>query len=373
MIKIAFILGTRPEAIKLVMLINKMKSNSGFVPVVIHTGQHLEMINPVFELFGVKPDIALDLINNNKNLNYGLGYLLPLLETHLTETNPDLVIVQGDTLSCYAGALAAFNKKIQIAHVEAGLRTYDLSSPYPEEAYRQLVDKLSDYFFAPTESSKENLMREGKNGNQIFVTGNTGIDSLLFIKDLIIDESVKLNQIIKRIITKARNNDRKIITVTLHRRETSPANFKSIISALNLLSTSEKYTIVFPAHLSPRIRSVIDDVPLNQEHFKIIDPLDYGQFVALMMESDLIVTDSGGIQEEAPYLNKKVLVVREKTERVELDNSQTKICGYNTELIIDNIKEMIEADNITFLTPYGSGDASKEIIEILHQNFSTKP
>ncbi|MDK4793054.1 MULTISPECIES: non-hydrolyzing UDP-N-acetylglucosamine 2-epimerase [Acinetobacter] len=369
--KVLLVFGTRPEAIKMAPLVSQLQDNKFFFETkVCVTGQHRQMLDQVLELFDLKPDFDLNLMKPGQTLSDVTSGVLKGLEQVFEQWMPDIVLVHGDTATTFAASLAGYYHKIKIGHVEAGLRTGDLYSPWPEEANRKLTGVLADYHFAPTQSSYDNLIKENVDLDKIVVTGNTVIDALLQVKskiernnDLITQFSQKFNFLDK---------DKKLILVTGHRRENFGQGFLNICSALARLA--EEYPniqIVYPVHLNPNVQQPVNDLLSHIGNVFLIQPQDYLPFVYLMNQSYLILTDSGGIQEEAPSLGKPVLVMRDTTERPEAVKAGTvKLVGTDSSKIIENVIELIEDSNkyksmAEAHNPYGDGKAAEKIINFL--------
>jgi UDP-N-acetylglucosamine 2-epimerase (non-hydrolysing) len=365
-LKIAVIFGTRPEAIKLAPLINRLKEHpKRFAPVTIVTAQHREMLDQVLELFSIRPEYDLDIIKPRQTLAQITAGAMTGLDSILTEVKPDFVVIQGDTSTTFIGALAAFYHKIRVAHVEAGLRTRQKYYPFPEEINRHLTTVVSDAHFAPTAESRKNLLDEGISPETIWVTGNTVIDAL---QDVLRWKKDCAHPVLERV---AREKLRMVL-VTSHRRENQGKPQEQICTAL--LELAERFKdilIVFPVHLSPAVRDVV--LPRLRQHDRIVllDPTDYFETVHFMKASHLILTDSGGIQEEAPALGKPVLVLRDVTERPEgvvagtvrlVGTDASNIAGVVSELLSNpaSYRRMAEAVN-----PYGDGLASERILQAL--------
>ena len=359
--KILTIFGTRPEAIKMAPLVLHMSQNLD-VKVCV-TGQHREMLDQVLDLFKIIPDFDLGLMKQNQNLANLTGDILNGVTQILQYEKFDWVLIQGDTTSSMAGAMAAFYHKIPVGHVEAGLRTYDLESPFPEELNRQFTSKMACLHFAPTAESKHNLLKEGFSENNISITGNTVIDALKWV----LKHSAPINLALPFDLQQFR-----IILVTGHRRENFGEGFRKICEALREIAHQKPdVQIVFPVHLNPNLREPVYSILSRIPNLHLLEPLEYSQFVHLMKNSTLILTDSGGVQEEAPSLGKPVLVMRDKTERPEAEKVGTvKLVGVNRDTIIDETmcllnnteayRKMAYAHN-----PYGDGTASKKIMEAL--------
>lgn len=374
--KVSFIFGTRPEAIKLAPVINLFKQQPEFRTEVCFTGQHKEMVEQILPLFGIIPDIDLKLMTSGQSLSYFTGRALQMLSSYIEESKPDHIFVQGDTATVFAGALAGFFNQKKVFHVEAGLRTNNKFSPFPEEINRVLTGKLADYHFAPTSRAKSNLIKEGIIEEDILVTGNTGIDALLFIinkinKNLL---KVKLSNEVESIIAKAKG---KVILVTAHRRESFGNGFENICKAIKTIAQKyPNYYLIYPVHLNPEVRTPVFKHLSFLENVLLINPLDYLSFIYLMSQSKILLTDSGGIQEEAPSLNKPLIVMRETTERPEgVEVGCSKLVGTDTSLIVNSISELIESDekynNMSNLpNPYGDGNASRLILDFFKKSIS---
>jgi UDP-N-acetylglucosamine 2-epimerase (non-hydrolysing) len=369
--KILLVFGTRPEAIKMAPLIKEFqKYPESFETRVCVTGQHREMLDQVLKLFDIKPDYDLNIMAPNQDLYDITSKVLLGMRNVLKEFNPDVVFVHGDTTTSTAAAIAAFYQQIKVAHVEAGLRTYNLYSPWPEEMNRQITDRLCDYCFAPTEVSKNNLLQEKIDPNKIFVTGNTVIDALLMAVNIIQAKGLK-DQIIFEILNKGYEikKDRKYILVTGHRRENFGEGFLNICKALKEIAMRyPNIDIVYPVHLNPNVQKPVFELLKEIENIYLITPLDYLPFVYMMQHSYLILTDSGGVQEEAPSLGKPVLVMRNTTERPEaVDAGTVKLVGTDAFEIVENVTLLIENNSVynkmsQAHNPYGDGKACERII-----------
>jgi UDP-N-acetylglucosamine 2-epimerase len=374
--KILIVFGTRPEAIKMVPLIKEFKKYNDFEIKICVSAQHRQMLDQVLNLFEIKPDYDLDIMRANQDLYDISSRVLLGMRDVMKDFCPNVVLVHGDTTTSFVGALAAFYQKIKIGHVEAGLRTNDLYSPFPEEANRQITGVLADFHFAPTQSAKQNLIKENKNPNSVIVTGNTVIDALFLMIDKI-EKNVNLRDEITSILRSKYSNfgsERKFILVTGHRRENFGDGFLNICDALkNIAQNNPEIDIVYPVHLNPNVQKPVREILSNLSNVYLIDPLEYEKFVYLMSKSFFIITDSGGIQEEAPSLGKPVLVTRDTTERPEaLQSGAVKLVGTNKNIIIkeaqnlilqkDEFEKMSKANN-----PYGDGKASERIVEFLKE------
>jgi UDP-N-acetylglucosamine 2-epimerase (non-hydrolysing) len=378
--KIMLIFGTRPEAIKMAPLVLELlKYPNNFKVYICVTGQHRDLLDQVLDLFEIKPDYDLNIMNKGQDLFDITTKVLNGLKEVLSKAFPDIILVHGDTTTSMAASIAGFYFKIPIGHVEAGLRTNDLYSPWPEEANRQITARIAKFHFAPTKLSKENLKREGVLAENIYITGNTGIDALFTVTN-----KIKTNDILKSKIEKAIFNvgydcnriaTNKLVLITIHRRENFGESIIRIINAIKFLSL--KYLdvdFVFPMHPNPNVRKPIHEIfsdPISHENVFFIEPLEYLNFVYLMDRSYLIITDSGGVQEEAPSFGKPVLVLRENTERPEATLAGTvELVGSNYNLIIDKVSKLIDDQNYyisigKIANPYGDGLASKRITKVL--------
>ncbi|MEN5058243.1 non-hydrolyzing UDP-N-acetylglucosamine 2-epimerase [Sphingobacterium kitahiroshimense] len=368
MVRNLVIFGTRPEAIKMAPLINAFKNKEGYETKVCVTAQHREMLDQVLEFFDIIPDYDLDLMRPNQSLYTLTASIITELQVVLEDFTPDFVYVHGDTTTSMAASLASFYAGARVCHVEAGLRTFDKRSPFPEELNRQLTSKVADLHFAPTPLAKDNLLREGINPDSIFVTGNTVIDALLYSVDRVQSFSNDDIDVLEPIL----DSEKKIILVTGHRRENHGKGFLNICSALKeIANTHNNVQIIYPVHLNPNVQKPVYELLSGLDNIKLIAPLSYPAFVWLMNKSYLIITDSGGIQEEAPSLGKPVLVMRDTTERPEAVKTGTvllvgtdtdKIILEASKLLLDSAyyKQMSSLEN-----PYGDGSSSEKIIDII--------
>ena len=355
---ITIVFGTRPEAIKFSPLILELKKENFLRIRIILTGQHTEMVSQVLNLFKIKEDYNLEIMKNNQTLTHITSQILNKLKIEFTNNKPDLVLVQGDTTSAMASSLAAFYEKIPIGHVEAGLRTNSLINPFPEEANRRLISQISTMHFAPSKKAFDNL-RKSKVGGKIILTGNTVIDALFYVSK----NSLKnyLNDI------DLKNN--RIILATVHRRENWGKNIENIChSLIKILENNPDVFLIMPLHKNKLISKPIKKILLNHPKVKLTNPLSYEKLVEVIKKSTLVLTDSGGIQEEAPSLGKPVLVLRETTERIEaLEYGTTKLVGTDIENIFKNanllLNNEVEYNSMAkSINPYGDGTASKKII-----------
>ena len=364
-IKVLTIFGTRPEAIKMAPLIKELEKEDSIESIVCVTAQHREMLDQVLDIFNIVPDYDLNIMKKNQTLVDITSEALINLDKVIKKEKPDLVLVHGDTTTTLAGSLAAFYNKVKVGHVESGLRTYNKYSPFPEEVNRILTDQLSHIYFAPTEISKTNLMREGIYEGDIFVTGSTAIDALkMTIRD---DYS---SELIKKI-----GND-KILLLTAHRRENIGKNMESMFKAIKrILNEFEDLQVIYPIHMNPKVREVANKIFYGNNRVHMIEPLDVVDFHNLINKSYLILTDSGGIQEEAPSLGKPVLVLRDTTERPEGIKAGTlKLAGVEEESIYNCLKNLLSNKELynsmsKSCNPYGDGNASKRIVSIILSTF----
>lgn len=358
---ILLVFGTRPEAIKMCPLVNELKTRKNLNTLVCVTGQHRQMLDQVLAAFQVIPDYDLSIMKERQTLSDITVNILDLIGTVLDEAKPDIVLVHGDTSTTFATALSCFYKQIPVGHVEAGLRTYNIYSPYPEEFNRQAVGIVAKYHFAPTEMSRDNLIREGKREETIYVTGNTAIDAL--------KTTVRGDYTHEELIWA---NDSRLIMITAHRRENLGKPMHHMFRAIRrIMDEHEDVKAIYPIHMNPVVRKAAEDELLGCERIHIIDPLDVLDFHNFLARSYLILTDSGGIQEEAPSLGKPVLVMRDTTERPEgIDAGTLKLVGTNEEIIYQNFKELLE-NGKTYermaqaSNPYGDGRACQRIADIL--------
>lgn len=362
--KILVVFGTRPEAIKMAPIIKELERQNAEFKVLV-TAQHRQMLDGVLEIFDIKPDFDLNIFKKGQTLTDITVETLRGLEEVFKEYLPDVLLVQGDTTTVFAGALAAFYQKIKIGHVEAGLRSGNLYSPYPEEANRKLTGVMTSYHFAPTEGNRENLLREGFDDKDIYVVGNTVIDALHYaVRDDYKFEDDILNTL--------DYENKKIVLVTSHRRENIGRPMENIFSAVrDVLRENEDVEVVFPIHLNPKVREIAKRIFEGEERIHLIEPLEYLPFSNLMKRVSIIMTDSGGVQEEAPSLGKPVIVVREETERMEGVLANTAIlAGTKYENIYRSFTRLLHDkefyDQMAHaVNPYGDGTAAEKIVKIL--------
>lgn len=376
--KILIVFGTRPEAIKIAPLVKEFQKHPDlFETKVCVTAQHREMLDQVLELFEITPDYDLDIMKPGQDLYDVTSNVLLGMKPVLADFKPDVVFVHGDTSTTFAASLAAFYQQISVAHIEAGLRTGDIYSPWPEEANRQLTTQITAYHFAPTSTSRENLLKENVNDKNIIITGNTVIDALFLALDKIKSNKQLETDIIHHLaaLDYQLKEDKKIILVTGHRRENHGQGFINICSALKeIAQNNPQIDIVYPVHLNPNVQKPVKELLSDTENIYLIEPLQYEQFIYLMDKAYFIITDSGGVQEEAPSLGKPVLVMRDTTERpealeagtVKLVGTDTAIIGKEAQLLLDSPDEytkMSKAHN-----PYGDGKACEKIIKFFREN-----
>lgn len=365
-IKVLSIFGTRPEAIKMAPLVKEMKGRDNVECLVCVTAQHREMLDQVLSVFEIVPDYDLNIMKNGQTLSEITVRALQGIEDILQKTRPDIVLVHGDTTTAFVGALAAFYNRIAIGHVEAGLRTWDKYSPFPEEMNRQIIDRMTDLYFAPTEASKENLLKENIPVTKIFVTGNTVIDAMgKTVKEDFSHEV--LNWV---------NNDEKLILLTAHRRENLGDPMYNIFRAIKrIIEEFEEVKVIYPVHLNPKVREIANEIFSECERVKLIEPLDVLDFHNFINKAHLILTDSGGIQEEAPSLGKPVLVLRDTTERPEgIEAGTLRLVGTDEEKVYTEIKNLLTSkedyDRMSnSANPYGDGFASKRIVDAIIDYF----
>lgn len=359
--KVMVVFGTRPEAIKMCPLVKELKTRQNLDTIVCVTGQHRQMLDQVLQAFDVVPDYDLSIMKDKQTLFDVTANILGKMKEVLEEVKPDVVLVHGDTSTTFVTSLAAFYLQIPVGHVEAGLRTYDIYSPFPEEFNRQATGIIAKYHFAPTEVSKQNLLNEGKKDSDIYVTGNTAIDALrTTVKDDYTHEVLDWV------------GDSRLIMLTAHRRENLGQPLKNMFKAIKrIVDEYEDIKVIYPIHMNPLVRETANDILGNHERIRIIEPLEVLDFHNFLNKAHLILTDSGGIQEEAPSLGKPVLVMRDTTERPEGVAAGTlKLVGTDEEVIYENFKELLN-NEVSYekmskaSNPYGDGFASKKIADIL--------
>lgn len=357
--KVMSVFGTRPEAIKMAPLVKELEKREEIESIVCVTAQHREMLDQVLKTFDIKPDYDLDIMKKGQTLSDITGRVLKGLEEVIIEAKPDILLVHGDTTTTFAAGLAAFYQQVAVGHVEAGLRTYDKYSPFPEEMNRQMVDCFTDLYFAPTDLSKENLIKEGKSEEKIFVTGNTVIDAM----KTTVNEDYK-NDILDWA------SDSRMILLTSHRRENLGNPMRNIFKAVDRITKEfDDIKVIYPIHLNPKVREIAKEVFDGNEKVKLIEPLEVFDFHNFQKASYLILSDSGGIQEEAPSLGKPVIVLRDTTERPEgIDAGTLVLAGTDEENVYRITKELLTNEEkykkmSKAVNPYGDGHASERIVD----------
>jgi len=380
--RILTVFGTRPEAIKMAPVANALARTPGVECRVCVTAQHRDMLDQVLHLFHIKPDYDLDVMQSNQGLTHITAAVLSGMESVLDDFKPDRVLVHGDTTSTFAASLAAFYRKIPVGHVEAGLRTGNIYAPWPEEMNRKLADAIADLFFAPTEGSKKNLLREGIDDDRVIVTGNTVIDALFHVTKMIEDDDglrCSLRNRFPFLDSEQGATRRRMILVTGHRRENFGPGFERICQALATLSDRDDVQIVYPVHLNPNVREPVMRILGNRPSVHLIEPADYLGFVYLMSRCYLIITDSGGVQEEAPSLGKPVLVMRDVTERPEAVEAGTvTLVGTDGNKILNMSRRLLDdAAEYAVMSrahnPYGDGRASQRVVAAITGELEVEP
>lgn len=371
--KILTIFGTRPEAIKLFPVVQALSERNNLETLTCVTAQHREMLDQVLDIADIQPDFDLDLMKANQNLDDLTARLLTGIGKILDETKPGRVVVQGDTATAMCGALAAYYRQIPVSHVEAGLRSYNIYHPWPEEVNRKIIGTIADQHFAPTQTSADALKKENIPVEQIYITGNTVIDALLTTVDKFNDPSrldAKLAGLYEQF------SDRKIIGVTSHRRENLGDGLTNIAEALRTIAERKDIALIFPVHLNPKVRAIMQDSLGDLDNVAMIEPLDYPNFVSLLNHCHFMMTDSGGVQEEAPALGKPVLVMRDTTERPEgVEAGTAKLVGTDKDVILAEATRLLD-DEAHYLAmarahnPFGDGTASQQIADIIDKSLS---
>ncbi len=372
--KILIIFGTRPEAIKMFPVINELNKNKKYFDFKIClTGQHKQMLKQVLDFFKIKPHLNIKVMKKNQSLENLTSNIIKKIGIVIKKIKPDLILVHGDTTSSLATTLASYYNKVKVAHIEAGLRTNNLYSPWPEEINRSLISKIAQIHFAPTQIAKKNLKNEGIDKSKILVTGNTVIDTLLIASNKVFKSKNIMRKLEKKFSYIKKN--KRIILVTGHRRENFGKDFVNIFKSLKYIAEKNKnIIIIYPVHLNPKVLIPANKILGKVTNIKLIKPLDYISFIYLMHKSYLIVTDSGGIQEEAPTLKIPVLVTRKNTERPEaLKIGSAKLIGTNPKIIIKTINKLLNEKKsykkmLSLYNPYGNGHAAKKIVNYLKKN-----
>ena len=371
--KVMFAFGTRPEAIKMAPLIKTFQADKDFVTKICVTAQHREMLDQVLNIFDINPDYDLNIMKPGQDLFDVTANVLSGMKHVLSDFNPDIVLVHGDTTTTSACSLAAFYNKIKIGHIEAGLRTGDIYSPWPEEANRKITGVLADYHFAPTTTSENNLLKENINKKNILVTGNTVIDALYLMIEKIENNPRLKSRILELISSQYKLfDDKKIILISGHRRENFGHGFRNICNALKTIADNNPdFDIVYPVHFNPNVQKPVRKILSNAKNIYLIEPLSYECFIYMMSKSFFIITDSGGIQEEAPSLGKPVLVMRDSSERPEAIKAGTvKLVGTDYAKIIEESQKLIDDENEYNMmskayNPYGDGKASLKVLNFV--------
>lgn len=362
------VVGTRPEAIKIAPVVKALQAHPNMNSVLCLTAQHREMLDQVLQIFAIKADIDLDLMQPSQTLNGLSARIFQSIDELLASAKPDVVLVHGDTTTAFVTSVACFHRKIPVGHVEAGLRTYDLSRPFPEEMNRRIVDLVSTYLFAPTERAKQNLLAECVISDEIHVTGNTIVDSLRFMIAKIDNDPELQSSLAERF--PALTSSRKLVLVTGHRRESFGPGFERICQALGRIAERSDVELVYPVHLNPNVAKPVNNILGRARRVHLISPIDYMTFVHLLSRAALVITDSGGVQEEAVSLGKRVLVMRELTERPEgIEAGLAHLVGTDANLICSKFEEAMEVSDETSpestQSVYGDGDAAPRIVAAL--------
>lgn len=358
--KVLSVFGTRPEAIKMAPVVHELEKRSGVESIVCVTAQHREMLDQVLDFFKIKPDYDLDVMSKNQTLAGITSKVLLGLQDVFEKEKPDLVLVHGDTTTTFSGALAAYYSQCRVGHVEAGLRTYNIYSPFPEEMNRLLVGDIADIHFAPTEHARNNLLKEGVSDQSIHVTGNTSVDALGYTYNEAYSHSI-LDWV----------GDSKFILLTIHRRENLGKPLRSVMESVKaFLEKNKDYKVVYPIHLNPIIRKVAGEILDECENIKIVDPLGVYDFHNILSRAHLVLTDSGGIQEEAPHFGVPTFVLRDTTERPEAVEAGTAaVIGLNSEKILDTLEKIKNTKEYNKMShkknPYGDGTAARRIVDAI--------
>mgnify|MGYP002852826501 CR=1 FL=1 len=366
--KIMVIAGTRPEAIKVAPIVIELKKRPQIYTLLCNSGQHKQMLDEVFADFKLVPDIALNVMSDNQSLASLTARLFESFDRILEKEKPDLIVVQGDTTTVMVAAMCAYYRGIKIAHIEAGLRSFNKHAPFPEEVNRQIVTRIADLHFAPTRNAYANLIREGIDPDYAFVTGNTVIDSLMRAKELSLGKDEYLDSTVKHAIA----DGKRIVLITAHRRENFGKGFDEICNAINSLANKyEDCLFVFPVHLNPNVQVPVKNLLKNTPRVYLIPPLSYFQFQALLRSSYLVLTDSGGLQEEAPALCKPVLIMRDVTERPEgVKTGCARLVGTKKQSIVDGVSLLLDCEDeyikmTSAQNPYGHGHSAERIVDAI--------
>jgi UDP-N-acetylglucosamine 2-epimerase (non-hydrolysing) len=369
-VRILTVIGTRPEAIKLAPVIMELQRQPAIVSKVCFTGQHRQLLNQAVEPFGIRADADLDIMTDGQSLAQVTARAIEGLDRVIEQEKPDLVLVQGDTTTAFCGALVAYYRQVRVGHVEAGLRSGNRFAPFPEEVNRRLVAQATDFHFAPTARARDALLREGFDSKMVFVTGNTVIDALLFMRDKVRGRRPDLPDHVIDAIP-----GRKLVLVTGHRRESFASGFENICRAiLSVVDIVQDALFIYPVHLNPHVREPVNRILGNHERVLLIEPVSYGAFVWLMDQAAIILTDSGGVQEEAPSLGKPVLVMRETTERPEgIEAGNARLVGVQEDRIAASLLLLLRSAQerqamSTVANPYGDGKAAQRICSIVLQH-----
>jgi UDP-N-acetylglucosamine 2-epimerase (non-hydrolysing) len=364
---IALVVGTRPEAIKMAPVYRELELSSKLRPFLLSTGQHREMLEQTLAAFDLKPDADLALMQKNQSLPDLSARVLQAVSGWLADVKPSALLVQGDTTTALAATLAAFYARVPVGHVEAGLRTYDFDAPWPEEMNRRLIDPISRWCFAPTEKARANLLSEKTSGERVFVTGNTVIDTLLWMRDRVRAEPPELPPGLTEAIA-----GREMVLVTGHRRESFGEGFENICYAIRQIAEEFPQAVfVYPVHMNPNVREPVGRILGQHDRIHLFEPLPYAPFVSLLDKATIVLTDSGGVQEEAPSLGKPVLVMRETTERPEgITSGNARLVGVRRESIVAGLRQLLASPSERAVmsdakNPYGDGQAGKRIVTIL--------
>ncbi len=369
-IKVMTILGTRPEVIKLAPIVQELsRFKKQIKSQVVLTGQHRKMVDQFLQLFKIKPDYDLDIMIKNQTLIDVSSRCLSRLSKVLEKEKPDLILVEGDTTTAFIASLAAFYLKIPTGHVEAGLRTFDKFRPFPEEINRQMMTLIADMHFAPTKKAKQNLLNERINSKKIFLTGNPVIDALHYV--------AKQKKVINPELKKIDFKNKKVILVTAHRRESFGKPFEQICQAIKQIAALPDVEIIYPVHLNPNVQIAVNKVLKNLKNVHLLKPMDYQSFVHILKNCFFVLSDSGGVQEEAPAFNKPILVMREVTERQEgIESGVAKLVGMDTQNIVKQVKLLLGSDAVyqkmsKNASPYGDGTAAKQTVKAILKQFSS--